>query len=82
MPAHTLRDRIRQRLADETGRIAKQAPIAVRATRENSWIYATKGQEAAIAAMPHDRAMIVKTEDFTEGVRSFNERRDGVFRGK
>jgi enoyl-CoA hydratase/carnithine racemase len=63
-------------------RIAKQAPIAVRATRENSWIYATKGQEAAIAAMPRDRSMIVKTEDFAEGVRSFNERRDGVFKGK
>jgi len=63
-------------------RIAKQAPIAVRATRENSWIYATKGQEAAVAAMARDREMIVKTEDFAEGVRSFNERRDGVFKGK
>src|SRR6185295_17639819 len=33
-------------------RIAKQAPIAVRATRANSWLYATQGQEAAIAGMP------------------------------
>jgi enoyl-CoA hydratase len=62
--------------------IAKQAPIAVRATRENSWLYATKGQEAAVAAMARDRAMIIKTEDFAEGVRSFNERRDGMFKGK
>jgi enoyl-CoA hydratase len=63
-------------------RIAKQAPLAVRATRENSWIYATKGQYAAIADLDRQRAMIVKTEDFAEGVRSFNERRDGVFRGR
>lgn len=62
--------------------IARQAPLAVRATRANSWIYATKGQEAAIAAMPRDREMIVKTQDFAEGVRSFNERRDGVFKGR
>lgn len=63
-------------------RIARQAPIAVRATRANSWLYATEGQEAAIAAMPRDRAAIVETEDFAEGVRSFNERRDGSFKGR
>ena len=32
MSAHVLRDRIRQRLADETGRIAKQAPFTVALT--------------------------------------------------
>lgn len=63
-------------------RIAKQAPIAVRATRANSWIYATRGQEAAIADLAAARAAIVKTEDFAEGVRSFNERRDGNFKGR
>lgn len=63
-------------------RIAKQAPLAVRATRENSWIYATRGQDAAIADLAKQRAAIIKTEDFAEGVRSFNERRDGVFKGK
>jgi enoyl-CoA hydratase/carnithine racemase len=63
-------------------RIAKQAPLAVRATRDNSWLYATKGQDAAVAAMPKDRERIVKTEDFAEGVRSFTERRDGVFKGQ
>jgi enoyl-CoA hydratase/carnithine racemase len=63
-------------------RIAKQAPLAVRATRDNAWLYVTKGQDAAVAAMPRDRAMIVKTEDFAEGVRSFTERRDGVFKGR
>lgn len=63
-------------------RIAKQAPLAVRATRANSWIYATRGQAAAIADLAAARAAIVKTEDFAEGVRSFNERRDGRFTGR
>ena len=63
-------------------RIARQAPIAVQATRANSWIYATQGQAAAIADLAIARAAIVKTEDFAEGVRSFNERRDGVFKGR
>ena len=62
--------------------IAKQAPLAVRASRHNSWIYATQGQDAAIADLAKQRAAIVKTEDFGEGVRSFTERRDGVFKGK
>lgn len=62
--------------------IAQQAPLAVRATRENSWIYATKGQETAVADLAKQRAAIIKTEDFAEGVRSFNERRDGVFKGQ
>ena len=63
-------------------RIAKQAPIAVRATRANSWIYAPRGQEAAVADRAAERAAIVKTAEFAEGVRSFNERRDGNFKGR
>lgn len=62
--------------------IARQAPLAVRASRNNSWIYATQGQDAAIADLARQRPIIAKTEDFVEGVRSFNERRDGVFKGK
>ena len=62
--------------------IAKQAPLAVQATRNNSWIYATEGQDAAIADLVRQRPVIAQTEDFAEGVRSFNERRDGVFKGR
>lgn len=62
--------------------IAKQAPLAVQATRNNSWVYAMEGQEPAIADLTRQRPVIAKTEDFAEGVRSFNERRDGVFKGR
>ncbi len=62
--------------------IARQAPLAVRASRNNSWIYVTQGQDAAIADLTRQRPIIAKTEDFAEGVRSFNERRDGVFKGR
>jgi enoyl-CoA hydratase/carnithine racemase len=64
------------------GRIAKQAPLAVRATRENSWISITQGQDAAIADLERQRPIVAKTEDFAEGVRSFTERREGNFHGR
>jgi enoyl-CoA hydratase/carnithine racemase len=62
--------------------IAKQAPLAVRAARHNSWLYATAGQDAAIADLRRQRRIIAKSEDFAEGVRSFDERRAGNFKGK
>jgi enoyl-CoA hydratase/carnithine racemase len=63
-------------------RIAEQAPLAVRATRDNAWTYATRGQEAAIAELPSLRAALARSEDFAEGVRSFTERRVGVYGGR
>ncbi len=71
-----------ERALEIAERIAAQAPLAVRATRDNAWIYATAGQDAAIADLPKQRAMLAKTEDFAEGVRSFDERRDGRWRGR
>ena len=63
-------------------RIAAQAPLAVRATRASSDIYAREGEAAAIAALPRQSAVIAQTEDFAEGVRSFAERRDGRYAGR
>ena len=62
--------------------IAKQAPLAVRASRENSAIALRRGPEAAERAFRRQLAEIAPSEDFAEGVRSFIERREGVFRGR
>lgn len=63
-------------------RIAKQAPLAVRATRDNAWVYAREGEDAAILDLARMRSRLATTADFAEGVRSFTERRDGDFKGR
>ncbi len=62
--------------------IAKQAPLAVQATRASSMRYAEAGEAAAIADFPDLLRKIAHSEDFAEGVRSFVERRDANFKGK
>ena len=63
-------------------RIAKQAPLAVRATRENAAVSVRQGPDAAVRAFRGQLAEIAASEDFAEGVRSFVERREAEFRGR
>ena len=70
------------RAVELAGRIAKQAPFAVRATRENAAIAVRQGPDAAVRAFRRQLAEIAGSEDFAEGVRSFVERREAAFKGR
>jgi enoyl-CoA hydratase len=63
-------------------RIAEQAPLAVRASRDSARLSVEQGPAAAIAAFPEQLRTIAASEDFAEGVRSFLERRPGRYVGR
>ncbi|HEY8145704.1 MAG TPA: crotonase/enoyl-CoA hydratase family protein [Kofleriaceae bacterium] len=62
--------------------IARQAPLGVAGTLANARVGAAEG---AAAAVEHLRSLlpgILRSEDSAEGVASFIQRRDAVFRGR
>ena len=61
--------------------IAKQAPLGVRATLENARVFEAKGQEAATAHLRELLPKLMASEDAAEGMMSFVERREAVFKG-
>lgn len=63
-------------------RIAEQAPLAVRASRRSAQLAIEHGPSAAVAAFPEQLATLAASEDFAEGVRSFVERRAGLYKGR
>jgi enoyl-CoA hydratase/carnithine racemase len=63
-------------------RIAKNAPLGLRATKEAALRYVEAAEAAAIAAIPTIRARVLGTEDAAEGIRSFVERREAHFRAR
>lgn len=73
---------LRERAVAMARRVAAQAPLGVRGTLASAWNAAENGLEAESRAL-FDRARGVMTsEDAMEGVRSFLERREAVFKGK
>jgi len=62
--------------------ITQCAPIAVREIKRASAVYLEQGEEAAIAEIPKMRSRTANSEDFAEGIASFREKRDAVFKGK
>jgi len=61
--------------------IAKQSPLGVQATLKSGRIARSQGDQAAIKRLLPDLMPIMKSEDFTEGIQSFIERREACFKG-
>jgi len=63
-------------------KIAKQAPLGVRATIKSARKMQTEGFNEAVENLTPQILELFKSEDAKEGVQSFIERRDGNFQGK
>jgi enoyl-CoA hydratase/carnithine racemase len=62
--------------------ICRQAPLAVQATMHNVRRAFLEGPEAAIAEFVPVMQKLALTEDAAEGVKSFQEKRPPVYRGR
>ena len=62
--------------------VSRQAPLGIRATLASARRARTEGERAAIARLLPDLMPIMKSEDAAEGIRSFAERREGIFKGR
>jgi enoyl-CoA hydratase/carnithine racemase len=71
-----------ERAVELAGRIARQAPLAVQATKASARRCFTEGVDACVAALDPVQASLLATEDAAEGVQSFIERREAVFKGR
>lgn len=63
-------------------RIARNAPLGLRAMKEAALKYIEAGESMAVAAIPAIHAKVMGTEDAKEGIRSFVERREARFQGR
>lgn len=63
-------------------RVAKNAPLGLRAMKEAALRYIEAGEAAAIAAIPAVRERVMSSADAAEGIRSFVERREARFTGR
>jgi len=78
VPAGTQLDRAIE-LAEK---ITKLAPLAIQATKASSRLYSEEGPAAAIAEFRSVQQRLANSEDAAEGVASFVERRDPVFKAR
>ena len=62
--------------------ICKNAPLGLRAMKQAALRYIEVGEAAAIAAIPEVRERVFASEDASEGIRSFVERREARFSGR
>jgi enoyl-CoA hydratase len=63
-------------------RVAKQAPLAVYASLKSSRLSLELDMQRAIERLMPGLAVVMKTEDVQEGVKSFIERREAQYKGR
>ncbi len=71
-----------QAAKDISAGIAAAAPLGVRAILKSSRLAQYSGEQEAADHIFDDMAEVLQSEDAQEGIQSFNERRDAVFKGK
>jgi len=71
-----------ERAVEIARRIARNAPLGLRAMKEAALKYIQAGEAMAVAAIPEIHAAVMGTEDAKEGIRSFVERREAQFQGR
>lgn len=62
--------------------ICTNAPLAIREIKRAASLYLEAGEAVAFAEIPTMRARTAGSEDFSEGMASFLEKRDAEFRGR
>jgi enoyl-CoA hydratase/carnithine racemase len=62
--------------------ITANAPLGVQVTKQAGRDFIAAGERAAIDALPAVRERVMDSEDAREGIQSFIERRQAVFKGR
>lgn len=62
--------------------IAKNAPIGIQITKEAGLKFIETGEKAAVDIIPKIRDRVFNSDDMKEGIQSFVERRQAVFKGR
>ncbi|MNW03964.1 enoyl-CoA hydratase [compost metagenome] len=62
--------------------ICKCAPLGLRATKIASMKFMAAAEKAGIDAIPEIRSTVLNSEDCKEGIKSFVERREAVFKNR
>jgi enoyl-CoA hydratase/carnithine racemase len=71
-----------ERAMELAGIINRNAPLGIQVTKEAARKFIEAGEDAAILMLPLMSDRVMNSEDAAEGIRSFIERRAGVFHGR